>query len=171
MAKFAIFYSVGNKVNADRHTFDDMSDAEIMQFFSDHQYDENIDFRIYNLSDADNYRCMFWQCLSEFIEDYNNEDLDGGWWCINVSLTTKKAQEILSNPNDIEEKVYDRNGAEIMQGSKVYWHDPDPEGEPAGSTTWIVDEVYPEMVKLHDSEEGYEGREAEVLPQECEVLI
>ena len=69
MAKFLIFYKVDNSKGYGRHTFDNIYDNErkIVEMLNELNDDE---FKIYNLSTD----------MGFFVEDYNDEELDGGWW-------------------------------------------------------------------------------------------
>ena len=69
MAKFLVFYKVDNSQNYERHTFDYIYDdgEKIRKMLGKLNDDE---LKCYNLS------CDLW-C---FVEDYNDEELDGGWW-------------------------------------------------------------------------------------------
>jgi len=73
------FYKVGNSLNYDRHEFDNLCDQpqEVLDMLQ-RLPDEEVKF--YN---ADKYS---WQLkeptLADFETDYNDEELDGGWWCI-----------------------------------------------------------------------------------------
>lgn len=70
MAKFLVFYKVDNSQNYDRHTFDYIYDdgEKIGKMLGKLNDDE---LKCYNLSCDD---------LWYFVEDYNDEELDGGWW-------------------------------------------------------------------------------------------
>ena len=65
------FYRVDNSQEYDRYTFDGMKEGAIKEKLSSLSDDE---LRIY---DMDNEYDM-----SDFMCDYNDELLDGGWWCI-----------------------------------------------------------------------------------------
>ena len=69
MAKFLVFYKVGNSQNYGRHTFDDIYDNA-----------EEIGRLLGKLND-DELKCYNLSCdLPFFVEVYNDEELDGGWW-------------------------------------------------------------------------------------------
>jgi hypothetical protein len=65
---------------------------------------------------------------------------------------------------DEEEECVDRNGRQIIVGSKVIWHDPEEEARDL-SRVYDVDDIGSDMVYISD-----EFSEAEVLPQELEVV-
>ena len=73
------FYKVDNSLNYDRHEFDNLCDQpqEVLDMLQ-RLPDEEVKF--YN---ADKYS---WRSkeptLADFETDYNDEELDGGWWCI-----------------------------------------------------------------------------------------
>jgi len=72
------FYKVGNSMKYDRHTFDLMQRSgaarEIKNMLAELSDEE---LRMY---DMDNNIDM-----SIFQDDYNDEELDGGWWCIVIN--------------------------------------------------------------------------------------
>ena len=70
------FYKVVNSQNYERHTFDDIYDKpkEILKKLSLLKDDE---WRTYNVRYSSRVAGIW-----DFMEDYNDEELDGGWWCI-----------------------------------------------------------------------------------------
>lgn len=66
-----IFYSVDNSCEYERHSFDNDGYDDVLEKIKKLGDDE---YRIYDLSNQ--------MELFEFMEDYNDEYLDGGWWCI-----------------------------------------------------------------------------------------
>lgn len=70
------FYKVGNSKNYERHTFDMWFDRPqvIKDMLSELKGDE---FRYYDMDSK--YDVGFFQ------EDYNDEELDGGWWCVVIN--------------------------------------------------------------------------------------
>lgn len=70
------FYKVDNSKNYERHTFDVFFDRpQIIKDMLSELSDEEL--RMY---DMDNNIDM-----SIFQDDYNDEELDGGWWCIVIN--------------------------------------------------------------------------------------
>ena len=67
------FYKVSNSQGYMRHTFDVMDKDEILKNLNKLPMDE---VKIYNL---ENKRDVLY-----FVEDYNDELLDGGWWCVEI---------------------------------------------------------------------------------------
>lgn len=67
------FYAVSNSQDYERHTFDDIIDKpmEILEMLTKLRDDE---WHLYNLSNPDDVRI--------FEDDYNNEELDGGYWVV-----------------------------------------------------------------------------------------
>lgn len=67
------FYKVNNSQDYDRHTFDMWCDRPqvIKEMLSKLSDDE---LRIYDLDNEFDYDYLQ--------EDYNDEILDGGWWCV-----------------------------------------------------------------------------------------
>lgn len=72
------FYKVDNSMNYERHTFDNLYDKpdEIIGMLEKLTADE---WRTYDMNRADAQR---WPDAQDFEEDYNDELLDGGWWCV-----------------------------------------------------------------------------------------
>ena len=68
------FYKVDNEFGYDRHTFDSMERQEIIDALAKLS-DE--DLMVYDLNnDFD---------LADLKENYNDEILDGGWWCVMIA--------------------------------------------------------------------------------------
>ena len=67
------FYKVDNSKNYERHTFDNLYDKpqEIKNMLCGLSDDE---FRAYDMDNK--YDAIALE------DDYNNEVLDGGWWCV-----------------------------------------------------------------------------------------
>lgn len=72
------FYKVDNSKNYERHTFDDicMQPSKVRQMLNKLE-DKGDEVRYYDL----NVKEQVW----DFQEDYNDEILDGGWWCITIN--------------------------------------------------------------------------------------
>lgn len=72
------FYAVNNRLNYGRHEFDNIYDnpEEILERLSKLGDEE---LRIYDMS-----RILD---IYDFQEDYNDEMLDGGWWCVVIGDT------------------------------------------------------------------------------------
>ena len=87
------FYKVNNSLNYERHEFDQFCDQpqEVLDMLQRLPEDE---VKFYN---ADQYS---WQSkeptLADFENDYNDEELDGGWWCI-VIQEPKEQKETLES--------------------------------------------------------------------------
>ena len=70
------FYEVGNSKNYERHTFDMWCDRpDVIKEMLSELKDEEL--RMYNMDNM--YDVDFFQ------EDYNDEELDGGWWCVVIN--------------------------------------------------------------------------------------
>lgn len=82
------FYKVDNSLNYERHTFDTERPETIIEKL---QLLPEEEVKFYN---ADQYS---WQSkeptLADFETDYNDEGLDGGWWCIIINTASKKEQK------------------------------------------------------------------------------
>lgn len=71
------FYPVTS--DYERHTFDDSTPEEIVKAIT------KLDaFKFYNVSEAGYQTKM--NSLSDLIEDYNDELLDGGWWSVLIDM-------------------------------------------------------------------------------------
>ena len=103
------FYKVDNSLNYERHEFDQFCDQpqEVLDMLQRLPEDE---VKFY---DADKYS---WQSetpsLADFENDYNDEELDGGWWCI-VIQEPKEQKETLESM--VSKHAYD----EIVSKVKV----------------------------------------------------
>lgn len=75
--QFLIFYAVDNSLGFHRHTFDGIDDKEkIIRKIRALPDEER---HIYALTTDRDARYLN---IDEFVEDYNDEILDGGWWVI-----------------------------------------------------------------------------------------
>lgn len=74
------FYKVDNELGYGRHTFDDIADKpeQIKEMLSKLSDEELI---IYDLNHY-GYGNVPSPNLADFETDYNDEVLDGGWWCV-----------------------------------------------------------------------------------------
>lgn len=72
------FFKVDNSLEYDRHTFDDicMQPSKVREML-DKLAEEGNEVRYYDL----NVKEQVW----DFQEDYNDEILDGGWWCVTIN--------------------------------------------------------------------------------------
>ena len=80
MKRSLAFYKVDNSLGYERHTFDDIYDDpnRILKMLYNLPDDE---CRISDLS-TNLHRTGMFLDLSDLIEDYNDEELDGGWWSV-----------------------------------------------------------------------------------------
>ena len=103
------FYKVDNSLNYERHEFDQFCDQpqEVLDMLQ-RLPDEEVKF--YN---ADQYS---WQSkepsLADFEEDYNDEELDGGWWCI-VIQEQKEQKETLESM--VSKHAYDEIVSKVKE--------------------------------------------------------
>lgn len=72
------FYSIDNSGDYTRDSFNDMTDDEIIKSLSELLDDE---VKFYDMSHY-GYGAVPSPNMADFVEDYNDELLDGGWWCI-----------------------------------------------------------------------------------------
>ena len=79
------FYSVGNSLGYDRDTFDGMAPEEALKMI------EKLDPEEYFCYDTSfNYNSSIQHPgLDAFAEDYNDECLDGGFWCVVLDMDWK----------------------------------------------------------------------------------
>jgi hypothetical protein len=75
------FYKVDNSLEYGRHEFDTISDKpeEILEKLRKLPDEE---WHLYDIS-SDSFKSRTLN-LCEFVEDYNDEELDGGWWCVMI---------------------------------------------------------------------------------------
>lgn len=103
------FYKVDNSLNYERHEFDQFCDQpqEVLDMLQRLPEDE---VKFY---DAGKYS---WQSetpsLADFENDYNDEELDGGWWCI-VIQEPKEQKETLESM--ISAHAYDEIVAKVKE--------------------------------------------------------
>lgn len=76
---YAVFYPVNNNKEYDRHTFDTYTDDKIIA----EMLREVDGIKVYNLECNNRAKDV---CLYDLVEDYNNEELDGGYWMIVLNL-------------------------------------------------------------------------------------
>lgn len=67
------FYKVDNPLGFDRHTFD-YKDSEEIKSHLQQLKDAGGEVEIFNLEDI--------LSIYSFVEGYNDEIFDGGWWCV-----------------------------------------------------------------------------------------
>lgn len=77
--RYAVFYPVNNNKGYDRHTFDNYTDDKIIA----EMLREVDNLKVYNLDCTNRSKEV---CLYDLIEDYNDEELDGGYWMIVLNL-------------------------------------------------------------------------------------
>lgn len=70
---------------------------------------------------------------------------------------------------DEEEEYVDRNGRQIVVGSKVIWYDPEEEARDL-KNVWTVWKMTGDIVYINIEQNGQYVGEAEVFPQELEVV-
>jgi len=82
MTKYLAFYKVGNSLGYERHTFDRIDDnKEILNMLNKLPDDE---LHIYDISHSGYGTPSL--SIADLVEDYNNEELDGGWWVVYFAL-------------------------------------------------------------------------------------
>lgn len=86
MRKYLVFYPVGNELSYGRHAFDLMTDEEAWE-----ELQKLEGAMVYDMTRSDRRGRMLDMC--DFIEDYNDEELDGGWWSIILTLPEEQVEE------------------------------------------------------------------------------
>ena len=86
MRKYLVFYPVGNELNYGRHAFDLMTDEEAWK-----ELQKLEGAGVYDMTRSDRRGRMLDMC--DFIEDYNDEELDGGWWSIILTLPDEQEEQ------------------------------------------------------------------------------
>lgn len=86
MRKYLVFYPVTNELGFERHTFDLMTDEEAWK-----ELQKLEGARVYDMTRSDRNGQML--DLGDFVEDYNDEELDGGWWSIILTLPEEQDEE------------------------------------------------------------------------------
>jgi hypothetical protein len=77
--RYAVFYPVNNNKGYDRHTFDNYTNDKIIA----EMLREVDNLKVYNLDCTNRSKEV---CLYDLVEDYNDEELDGGYWMITLNL-------------------------------------------------------------------------------------
>lgn len=86
MRKYLVFYPVNNELGLDRHTFDAMTDEEAWKELQKSEW-----IRVYDMTRSDRNGRML--DMGDFVEDYNDEELDGGWWSVVLALPDEEEEE------------------------------------------------------------------------------
>ena len=96
-----VFYPVGNELGWARDEFDADIDEFALKRLWKHR--EELDARFYDMDShygaRDTYGLGYnhWFANSdEFENDYNNEDLDGGWWVKSLHVPSDIVKQIIS---------------------------------------------------------------------------
>lgn len=91
---FLYFYPVENDCGLERHTFDNMLDGTkegtekaLLKL------NECPGVKGYDLSKT-SYSSRFIN-LSDLVTDYNDEELDGGFWCVSIPFTTEEMEKFI----------------------------------------------------------------------------
>ena len=91
-----VFWTAGN-YEVERHTLDNVSDLDAFDILW-HKRDE-LGARFYDM-DTSSYSAPFGQYgilnASDFEEDYNDEMLDGGFWCKVLSVDEEDVKQIIN---------------------------------------------------------------------------
>ncbi len=75
------FYAVSNSQDYERHTFDNDEPQQIWEKLNRLKDEE---WKFYEI-DKHGFDTRM-PSASDFVEDYNDEELDGGWWCVLFNL-------------------------------------------------------------------------------------
>lgn len=89
---FIFFYPVDG--NLERHSFDTLlfQDGGVKQALDLLFAEERLHY--YDLSKET--RSSRFPCLPDFVEDYNDEELDGGWWSVLLPINEKELTNYLT---------------------------------------------------------------------------
>lgn len=107
------FCKVNNSLKYGRHEFDTDRPETIIEKLQRLPEDE---VKFY---DADQYS---WQSktpsLADFENDYNDEELDGGWWCIIINDTKQKEKkqtlEEMVKKHDVLDVIFTKEQTELL---------------------------------------------------------
>ena len=79
MKRMLVFYPVSNAKGYDRHYFECVSAEEACKLLSELE-----GTKFYDMQGFDRHGRI--PDMEDFVEDYNDEELDGGWWTIILEL-------------------------------------------------------------------------------------
>ena len=153
MRKYLVFYPVENELKIERHTFDLMTDEEAWEELCKVE-----GVRIYDLTRSNRNGSML--DMGDFVEDYNDEELDGGWWSVILTLPDEQ-EEGWEYPQEL-----------LKVGTKCKWNDPAIDDYPKKdrkkllNRVFTVEQINGEVILISDDE----GTEAEVFACELELL-
>ena len=93
------FYPVGNESDWGRDEFDAVTDEEAFRAMWAHRVE--MDVRFYDMEshygnhDTYDIGCYHIGEADDFETDYNNEELDGGWWCKCLHVPSDIVKQII----------------------------------------------------------------------------
>lgn len=168
MLHFIAFFSVDNELEIGRGEINALGDdKEIVELIKKLQ-DSNEYVKIYNLSET-GFNTLL-PSISDLVDDYNDEELDGGMWSINFDWEDEKSLVEYLN-GEFEEKIvnavtanankYLENTIETENGTiyrKDDWENADPD-----EIIYIGEFGLTELDKL--IEEGKNPTDAELIEQ------
>lgn len=85
MHKFLVFYAVSNSLNYGRHEFDNIS-KDGKAIFSKLAKLPPDEWKFYDLDASYDYN-FYKHKIEGFVDDYNNEELDGGFWVVAFTMS------------------------------------------------------------------------------------
>lgn len=100
---FIFFYPVDG--NLERHTFDTMLDQEggVKKALDLLFAEERLHF--YDLTQQ-TQKSRF-PCVPDLVEDYNDEELDIGWWCVTLPINEKELTNYLQERTEDDEQEWE----------------------------------------------------------------
>jgi hypothetical protein len=91
---YLIFYKVDNEKEYDQHTFDNVDGDKALEMLEKLPANE---YKAYEITTGIAVTNI---TLADFVKDYNNEELDGGWWS---TIIDKKVKENFNIPRQLSE--------------------------------------------------------------------
>ena len=92
------FYPVNNDLGWERHDFDCMDDEKAFKVLWEHG--DEVYARFYDMEshfgDRNTYDLPYpMRDADDFEEDYNDEELDGGWWCKTLHVPSDYVKQVM----------------------------------------------------------------------------
>ena len=100
---FLFFYPVDNSKEYDRHTFDGMKPEEAAKLLLDLK-DSGECVPYYDMNDKHpNGRFLN---MEDFVDNHNDEDLDGGFWSVRLDVSYEKMREMVYGKDWFNTGIY-----------------------------------------------------------------
>lgn len=88
-----VFYPVENVLGWERHDFDCMDDETAFKVLWEHG--DKVYARFYDMTQRKSGDFYYMGTPDDFETDYNDEELDGGWWCKSLHVSTDFVKQIV----------------------------------------------------------------------------